>query len=81
MSSVIRHCTCMSGLTETQAALLVLNGGIQGLEPLLLAALFAVAGPAPLGDPAVHSELERLRLGLARAAELCRRHGWPGGAP
>lgn len=70
------HCTCMSGLTDGEAKLLELRGMIEAVEWKVCEAIAAHSGPAPVGNPEVVTYLERLRLGLVRAEDFCRVHGW-----
>ena len=70
------HCACLSGITEGQAKLLELRGALQVVEWLTFEALSAHSGPGPLGSPEVVAYLERLQVGLIRAGDFCRTHGW-----
>lgn len=74
------HCTCMSGLTEGQAKLLELRGALQVVTWLAREAYHAHAAP-PDADAEVAQYLEKLSLGLTRAEDFCRVHGWIRGAP
>lgn len=77
-SPVSGHCHCLSGLTEEQVKLLELRGALQVVTWLASEAKAAHDAP-PNANPEVAAYLERLTLGLTRAEDFCRVHGWKGG--
>lgn len=74
-----RHCTCMSGLTETQVKFLELAGALSVVEWLTIETKNAHAGPVPIGDPELFAQLERAHLLIVQLIAFCRQHGWKRG--
>jgi hypothetical protein len=67
----------MTGLTDAQLKLTALNGGLQVVEWQVVEARQTVAGPSPMGDPALHEWLLQLQDGLRRAQGRCLEHAFP----
>jgi hypothetical protein len=74
------HCVCLSGLTPQQEAILELRGMLQLVEGKCFEVIAAHSGPGELGNPEVVAYIERLQVGLCRAEDFCRVHGWRGRA-
>ncbi len=74
------HCTCMSGLSDSQLKLTTLHGALHVVEWLAVEAQHAHAGPAPIGNPEVHERLLKLQLELSRAQEFCLTRAFSTGA-
>ena len=69
----------MSGLTAQQLKLLTLYGGLEAIEWLTVEAQHVCAGPAPMGNPALHESLLKLQLTLTHAQALCLETAYPKG--
>lgn len=76
----LAHCTCMSGLTESQFKLMALHGALHVIEWLAVEAQHAHVGPPPLGNPEVHERLLKFQLELSRTQDFCLTPAFPTGA-
>ncbi len=74
-----RHCVCMSGMTAEQLKLMTLYGALQVVEWLTVEAQHVCAGPALIGNPALHEHLVKLQLELTQAQDLCLTTAYPRG--
>ncbi len=64
-------------LTPAGLKLMSLYGALQGVEWAVVEALVTVAGPAPLGNPALHDQLLKLQLGLVKYQGICLNAAFP----
>lgn len=79
-ASARAHCTCMSGLSDSQMKLMTLYGALHVAEWLSVEAQHAHAGPAPFGNPEVYERLLKLQFELTRAQDFCLTRAFSTGA-
>ena len=71
------HCTCMSGITAEQLEMLKLAAVFEFANWFTFQAEMAVSGPAPIGNPAAHDWLLKVRAFLTKCEHEARSRAFP----